>query len=75
MNCLASLRSGEVQNDRETILGHKIAGVKGVYDRHSYAAEKAAALESLAKLIDRIVNPPEGNVIPMAEPRQKRRKQ
>jgi integrase len=47
------------------VLGHAIAGVEGVYDRHSYDLEKADALRRLATLIERIVNPPEGNVVPM----------
>ena len=34
------------------------------YDRHAYEAEKADALEKLAQLIDRIINPPdETNVV------------
>jgi hypothetical protein len=43
-------------------LGHAIAGVEGVYDRHSYDAEKADALERLAALIEAIISPPETNV-------------
>ena len=39
-------------------------GVEGVYDRHRYDAEKAAALAKLAALIDAIVNPRD-NVLPM----------
>lgn len=35
-----------------------------MYDRHSYEAEKAHALEALAGLVERIVNPPKGeNVV------------
>jgi hypothetical protein len=41
------------------VLGHVIGGVAGVYDRHSYEAEKRAALEKLAGLVERIVNPVE----------------
>jgi hypothetical protein len=39
------------------VLGHAIAGVEGVYDRHSYEAEKAHALAALAGLIATILNP------------------
>lgn len=46
----------------ERVLGHVIPGVEGVYDRHSYAQEKADALEKLAGLVDLILNPPSGNV-------------
>lgn len=46
----------------EQVLGHAIAGVEGVYDRHTYAKEKADALAKLAGLLDRILHPQE-NVI------------
>ena len=49
----------------ERVLGHAIAGVEGVYDRHGYFDQKADALARLASLIERIVNPPEGNVVPL----------
>ena len=48
----------------ERVLGHAIGGVEGIYDRHSYATEKADALRKLAALIERIVNPPADNVVP-----------
>ena len=38
-------------------MGHAIAGVEGIYDRHTYAAEKAHALGALAALVESIVNP------------------
>jgi integrase len=41
----------------ERVLGHAIGGVEGVYDRHSYTAEKGAALARLAELVDAIVHP------------------
>ena len=43
-------------------MGHALAGVEGIYDRHSYRAEKAAALNKLAGLIALILNPPADNV-------------
>ena len=46
-------------------MGHAIPGVEGVYDRHRYNDEKAHALEALANLIDRILNPPAANVVPL----------
>jgi integrase len=57
-------RAGVRPDVSERVLGHAIAGVAGVYDRHSYAAEKRDALAKLADLVERIVNPIE-NVIPM----------
>jgi integrase len=51
----------------ERVLGHTIQGVEGVYDRHTYDAEKADALNVLAALVERIVNPPEGNVVPLTK--------
>jgi integrase len=56
-------RAGVRPDIGERILGHAIPGVAGVYDRHTYATETADALRRLAALIDRIVNPPEGNVV------------
>jgi integrase len=56
----------------ERVMGHAIAGIEGVYDRHSYAAEKAAALAKLATLIDAIVHKRTADVLPMAK-RGKRR--
>jgi integrase len=58
-------RAGVRPDVSERVLGHVIAGVAGVYDRHSYADEKRDALEKLAGLIDRIVNPPLANVLPL----------
>ena len=49
-------RAGVPPHIAERVLGHAIAGVEGVYDRHAYADEKAAALELLAELIDKIVH-------------------
>jgi integrase len=58
-------RAGVSSDIAEMVLGHKLSGVRGVYDRHSYAAEKRDALEKLAGLIALILNPPKGNVIQM----------
>jgi hypothetical protein len=41
---------------------HAIAGVEGIYDRHSYADEKRDALEKLAALIERILHPLPANI-------------
>lgn len=53
--------SGEIS---ERVLGHAIAGVEGVYDRHSYFDEKADALVRLAALIERVLEPA-SNVVPI----------
>jgi integrase len=55
-------RDGIADRVAEQVLGHVIGGVEGVYNRHKYDTEKAAALERLAALIDRIINPQE-NVV------------
>ena len=52
-------RAGVPRDHAERVLGHVIGGVEGVYDRHAYFDEKAAALDKLAKLVDQIVNPPD----------------
>lgn len=48
-------RAGVRPDIAERVMGHAIPGVEGVYDRHSYRAEKADALERLAALIRSIV--------------------
>jgi integrase len=50
-------RAGISSDHAERCLGHVIGGVRGVYDRHEFHAEKKQAFEALAALIDRIVNP------------------
>jgi hypothetical protein len=49
-------------NISEPVLGIVIAGVERTYDRHSYAGEKCDALEKLAAMIERIINPLPSNV-------------
>jgi integrase len=58
-------RAGVRPDISERVLGHAIAGVEGVYDRHSYRDEKADALNRLAALVESIVNPAVGNVVAM----------
>jgi integrase len=55
-------RAGVRPDISERVLGHVIAGVEGTYDRHSYADEKRDALEKLAAMIERILNPLPSNV-------------
>ena len=51
------VRAGVRPDISERVLGHVIGGVEGTYDRHSYADEKRDALEKLAQMIERILNP------------------
>jgi len=62
-------RAGVRPDIAERVLGHAIAGVGGVYDRHLYDDEKAAALVRLAALVERIVDPPAANVVALPAPR------
>lgn len=55
----------------ERVLGHVVGGVAGVYDRHGYVEQMRPAVEALATLIERIVNPPADVVTPM-RPRRSR---
>jgi integrase len=64
-------RAGVRPDISERVLGHVIAGVEGVYDRHSYLTEKRDALEKLAEQIDRILNPLPANVTSLADQRPK----
>lgn len=50
-------RAGVNSDIAERCLGHVIGGVRGVYDRHEYHAEKRKAFEALASLLDRILKP------------------
>jgi integrase len=56
-------RAGVTPDHAERCLGHVISGVRGTYDRHAFEQEKAAAFEALARLVSRIVHPPDGNVV------------
>jgi integrase len=58
----------------EMCLGHVIAGVRSVYDRHSFEAEKRAAFEALSAMITRVVRGPEQKVTDLAIERGKRRR-
>ena len=57
-------RAGVDADHAERALGHVIAGVRGVYDRHEFKEEKRRAFEALAAQIERIINPQE-NVVPL----------
>jgi integrase len=61
-------RAGIPSDHAERCLGHVIGGVRGVYDRHEFHAEKKRAYEALAAQIDRIVNPRD-NVVPLRDAR------
>lgn len=64
-------RAGVRPDISERVLGHVIAGVEGTYDRHSYADEKRDALEKLAAIVERILNPLPANVERLGEHRAK----
>jgi hypothetical protein len=64
-------RAGISSEHAERVMGHVVAGVEGVYDRHGYDSEKAAALAKLATLVDSIVSPRD-NVLPMTKEKKKR---
>ncbi len=57
-------RAGVPSDHAERCLGHVMPGVRGTYDRHEYHDEKRRALEALAALIARIVEP-QANVVAM----------
>ena len=47
-------RAGVPSDHAERCLGHVIGGVRGIYDRHSFQGEMAAAYEKLAELVAEI---------------------
>jgi integrase len=55
-------RAGVDADIGERCLGHALPGIRGTYDRHDYRAEMQRAYDALAALIERIANPPKGNV-------------
>ena len=63
------VRAGVRPDISERVLGHVIAGVEGTYDRYSYADEKRDALEKLAAMIERILNPLPSCVATLSEHR------
>jgi integrase len=62
-------RAGVNADHAERCLGHVIAGVRGVYDRHEFHAEKLQAFEALATLIERVVAGQDANVLQLRAPR------
>jgi hypothetical protein len=60
-------RAGVPADHAERCLAHVIGGVRGVYDRHEFYAEKKAAFEALAAQIDRILQPAD-NVVQLRQP-------
>jgi integrase len=50
-------RAGINADIAERCLAHTIGGVRGVYDRYAYHAEKKHAFEALAAQVERIVHP------------------
>lgn len=59
-------RAGVNSDHAERVLGHAIPGVRSVYDRHAYLEEKCVALERLAALVTRILDPT-SNVVPLRQ--------
>jgi hypothetical protein len=58
-------RSGVRPDISERVLGHVMPGLQPAYDRHEYFDEKRMALEKLAVMVERIVNPLGDNVVPL----------
>jgi integrase len=65
-------RAGVRPDIAERVLGHAIAGVEGVYDRHGYRTEKADALAKLAALVDSIVTPRTAEIVPLTRKGKRR---
>jgi integrase len=56
-------RAGVPSDHAERCLGHVLPGIRGTYDRHEYLPEKRRAFEALAAIVERILDPPAGNVV------------
>jgi integrase len=62
-------RSGVDADIAERCLGHSRGIIRGIYDRHDFRPEMQHAFEALAAQIERIINPPAGDVVPMRRTR------
>jgi integrase len=62
-------RAGVPSDHAERCLGHVIGGVRGVYDRHEYHAEKQQAFEALAGMVERIVTGTQAGVVQLKRKR------
>jgi integrase len=62
-------RIGVNSDTAEKCLGHSRGDIVERYDQHKYIDEMQRAFEMLAAQIERIVNPPEGEVIPLRQRR------
>ena len=62
-------RAGVQDHIVERVLGHKIGGVAGVYNRHSYSKEKGEALTALALMLERILQGEQNNVVQLGAAR------
>lgn len=62
-------RAGCNAEHAELAIGHKLRGVRQVYDRFPYLAERRAVLEAVAKLIGRILDGATAEVVSLAERR------
>ena len=66
-------RANVSENISERVLNHAIPGIRGVYDRPPYLDEKRDALNALAQLILRIVDPTSNVVELNARPNIRRK--
>jgi integrase len=64
-------RAGVNADIAEMCLGHRLGGVRGIYDRHSFESEKRHAFEALATQVENIVRPTK--VASLGEARAKRK--
>lgn len=63
-------RAGVMPHVSERVLGHALGTLEKVYEHYNWADAKAKALAKLAKLVETIVTPPEGNVVPFRSSQQ-----
>jgi integrase len=58
-------RAGVHGDVAEKCLGHSRGDIIERYDQHKYLGEMQRAFEALSALVERIVHPPEGEIIPL----------
>ena len=63
-------RAGVSREIAERCLGHELPGIERTYNRYAYTNEQREAFDKLAKMVERIIHSPTGNVVDM--PKRKR---
>lgn len=59
------MKAGVLPHISERVLGHAQGAIEGTYDHYDYLPEKRAAVDKLARAVERIIDPSPANVVPI----------